>query len=171
MKSRVSYRVFRFFVNVCFPYTARAEILQASNHLLKAVYRGELAINEMTASHISDLMYTWPAPGVDILIRTSGERRLSEFLTWQFTEQPVPSLEVVDALWPDFGLFSHLIIPILRYKTRRCSSRRKEDGKSTSSPQWRAFLVAREAQRWKMIKAIQTVGAPADLSQSSTGNA
>lgn len=74
-------------------YGSRAEIVNAVN---RAVVRGE-AVTEM---QFSDMLYTSGMPDPDLIIRTSGEKRISNFLLWQ---SAYSELFFTDTLWPDFG--------------------------------------------------------------------
>ena len=87
-------------LNLMVSYGARMEIVRAVRRLAERVRAGELdpaAIDEQT---VSGELYTAGLPDPDLLIRTSGERRISNFLLWQlaYTE-----LFVTPVLWPDFG--------------------------------------------------------------------
>ncbi|MFQ6672100.1 MAG: isoprenyl transferase [Candidatus Tectimicrobiota bacterium] len=80
-------------------YGSRQEILQAVRQCLRDVQQGRLAVEELTTDRLSHYMWTADMPEPDLLIRTSGELRLSNFLLWQvaYTE-----LYFTDVLWPDF---------------------------------------------------------------------
>ncbi len=95
-------------------YGSQAEITNAVKVIAARVGAGEIAADAITADHISGALETsdWPSP--DLLIRTSGEQRLSNFLLWQtaYTE-----LMFVDTLWPDFGA-EHLRQALTNYATR-----------------------------------------------------
>ncbi len=95
-------------------YGSQAEITNAVRAIAARVSTGEIAADAITTDHISNALETadWPAP--DLLIRTSGEQRLSNFLLWQtaYTE-----LLFVDTLWPDFGA-EHLKQALANYGTR-----------------------------------------------------
>ncbi|MGH9430749.1 MAG: isoprenyl transferase [Terriglobia bacterium] len=78
-------------------YGARAEMVDAVRSLAHRLRdNGEIAIDEKT---VSDHLYTWDLPDPDLLIRTSGEMRLSNFLLWQLA---YAEIWVTDTLWPDF---------------------------------------------------------------------
>jgi undecaprenyl diphosphate synthase len=81
-------------------YGSRSEILDAVRAISKAVKAGMIDYNNITEDLFSEFLYTANIPDPDLLIRTSGERRISNFLLWQtsYTE-----LNIVDTLWPDFG--------------------------------------------------------------------
>jgi undecaprenyl diphosphate synthase len=80
-------------------YGGRSEIIQAAQALAKEVQDGRLKPEDLDAAMFARHLYTVDMPDPDLLIRTSGEYRLSNFLLWQtaYTE-----LYVTDTLWPDF---------------------------------------------------------------------
>jgi undecaprenyl diphosphate synthase len=82
-------------------YSSRAEITDAVRSIAEQVSRGELRPNEISEDTISRNLYTagWPDP--DLLIRTAGELRVSNYLLWQIS---YAELYVSDVLWPDFGV-------------------------------------------------------------------
>lgn len=81
-------------------YGARQEICHAARCLAEQVQRGEISPADITPERLSTQLYTTGMPDPDLLIRTSGEMRLSNFLLWQcsYTE-----LHITPVLWPDFG--------------------------------------------------------------------
>ncbi len=81
-------------------YGSQAEITQAVRDLACDAAEGRIDPKAITADHVTACLETsdWPAP--DLLIRTSGEQRLSNFLLWQAA---YAELLFVDTLWPDFG--------------------------------------------------------------------
>jgi len=85
---------------IAFNYGARAEIAKAARNLAENVAAGKLKPSDVTADTLNDALDTYGIPDPDLLIRTSGEMRLSNFLLWQaaYTE-----LVFLDAYWPDFG--------------------------------------------------------------------
>jgi undecaprenyl diphosphate synthase len=85
---------------IAFNYGSRAEIAGAARRLAERVTRGEMRIEEITPDAIGAELDTKGVPDPDLLIRTSGEIRLSNFLLWQaaYTE-----FVFLDAYWPDFG--------------------------------------------------------------------
>jgi undecaprenyl diphosphate synthase len=80
-------------------YGGRQEILDSVRTIAERVYKGELALDDITEDVFSRSLYTSDIPDPDLLIRTSGEMRVSNFLLWQiaYTE-----LYVTPTLWPDF---------------------------------------------------------------------
>ena len=81
-------------------YGAQAEIARAARLLAQSVQAGALQPDAITPDHIEDRLYTHDIPSPDLLIRTSGEQRLSNFLLWHAA---YAELMFVDTLWPDFG--------------------------------------------------------------------
>lgn len=80
-------------------YGSRAEITAAARGLADRVQSGELKSSEVTEEAIDNALQTREYPELDLLIRTSGEKRLSNFLLWQAA---YAELLFVDTLWPDF---------------------------------------------------------------------
>src|SRR5688500_9051420 len=82
-------------------YGSRAEITDAVRAIAQKVETGEMRADEIDESTISDHLYTggWPDP--DLLIRTAGEMRVSNYLLWQIS---YAELVVSDVLWPDFAV-------------------------------------------------------------------
>jgi len=89
-----------FDFTVCFSYGARQEMAQAARRMAEDVAAGRLAPDAVTEETLEAYLYTAHLPEPDLLIRTGGEKRLSNFLLWQsaYTE-----LYFTDVLWPDFS--------------------------------------------------------------------
>jgi undecaprenyl diphosphate synthase len=85
---------------MAFNYGGRDELLDAFRALARRVRAGELAPEDIDEAQVSSVLYTDGVPDPDLLIRTSGEMRISNFLLWQiaYTE-----LWITKTLWPDFG--------------------------------------------------------------------
>ena len=85
---------------MAFNYGGRDELLDAFRALARRVHAGELAPEDIGEAHVNGALYTDGIPDPDLLIRTSGEMRISNFLLWQiaYTE-----LWMTATLWPDFG--------------------------------------------------------------------
>jgi undecaprenyl diphosphate synthase len=86
-------------LNICLSYGARQEITRACQAVAAKVARGELAVEEIDEAQIAAQLDTASLPELDLLIRTGGDYRISNFLLWQsaYTE-----LYFTDILWPDF---------------------------------------------------------------------
>jgi undecaprenyl diphosphate synthase len=89
----------RLALNVCISYGSRAEIVRAARRLAERVANGELMASAIDEAAFAAELYTaeWPDP--DLLVRTSGEMRISNFLLWQVA---YAELHVTPVLWPDF---------------------------------------------------------------------
>jgi undecaprenyl diphosphate synthase len=87
------------FFNVAINYGSRHEMINACKAIAAKVQQGELSADSINDQTISQHLYTAASPDPDLLIRTSGEMRLSNFMLWQlaYTE-----IYVTDTLWPDF---------------------------------------------------------------------
>ena len=85
---------------IALSYGGRAEILHAAKQIAKDIAQGDLQISNIDEDALSERLFTKDIPDPDLLIRTSGEQRLSNFLLWQcaYTE-----FIFIDTLWPDFA--------------------------------------------------------------------
>ena len=88
-------------LNLAMNYGSRAEITRAAQNLAEQVKNGALQPSEITEQMLSDHMYTYGEPDPDLIIRPSGEYRLSNFLLWQ---SAYSELIFMDVLWPDFTM-------------------------------------------------------------------
>jgi undecaprenyl diphosphate synthase len=101
-------------LNLFISYGARAEIVRAARLLATEVAAGSRKPEEIDEAAFAEKLFTADCPDPDLLIRTSGEQRISNFLLWQlaYTE-----LYISGVLWPDFGQ-SELYTAILDYQAR-----------------------------------------------------
>jgi undecaprenyl diphosphate synthase len=101
-------------LNLCISYSSRAEIAQAARQLAEDAVAGRIDPAEIDEEALARRLYTarWPDP--DLLIRTSGEMRISNFLLWQLA---YAELYVTPVLWPDFTR-RHLFEAILEFQRR-----------------------------------------------------
>jgi len=100
-------------------YGARAEIVDAVRAISRDVLAGVLEPSAIDEQTISQHLYTAGLPDPDLLIRTAGEMRISNYLLWQIS---YAELYVTDTLWPDFGAED------LRKAIRAFASRRRKFG-------------------------------------------
>ncbi|TRY75224.1 hypothetical protein TCAL_01317 [Tigriopus californicus] len=116
-------------LNVAFSYTSREEIAQAVRKCAQGVEEGRILAEDITEDLIERCLYTNISRTVDLLIRTSGEVRLSDFLLWQ-SSYSVIHFEPV--LWPDFS-FKHLLAGVFHFQRHQRQIQsvldRHEDGK------------------------------------------
>jgi undecaprenyl diphosphate synthase len=101
-------------LNLCISYSARAEIVGAARQLAEEAVAGRIVPAEIDEEAIARRLYTAPWPDPDLLIRTSGEMRISNFLLWQLA---YAELYVTPVLWPDFTR-RHLFEAILEFQRR-----------------------------------------------------
>jgi undecaprenyl diphosphate synthase len=85
---------------VALSYGARAEIAMAVRALARRIAAGEVAAGDVDEDAVTASLWTAGIPDPDLIIRSSGEKRLSNFLLWQ---SAYAELVFVDTLWPDFG--------------------------------------------------------------------
>ncbi len=81
-------------------YGSRQEITAAARRLAEKAQKGELKPEDITPELLESQLYTAGMPDPDLLIRTSGEMRISNYLLWQISYS---ELWITDVLWPDFG--------------------------------------------------------------------
>ena len=95
-------------------YGSRREIVRAIQRIADKVSSGELTSNEINEQLVSDHLDTSGLPDPDLLVRTSGEMRISNYLLWQISYS---ELWVTPTLWPDFGK-EHLIAAVNEFASR-----------------------------------------------------
>jgi undecaprenyl diphosphate synthase len=94
-------------LNIALSYGGRDDIIHATRQLAKEVLSGKLTPDQITEDNFSDYLYTSTLPDPDLLIRTSGEMRISNFLLWQIAYS---ELFITKTLWPDFTEDEYLSI-------------------------------------------------------------
>ena len=101
-------------LNLALSYGGRSEILHAVQGILSDFQNGKIKPEEITQQRFSQYLWTYGIPDPDLLIRTSGEFRISNFLLWQiaYTE-----LYVTETLWPDFDR-EELLKAVADYQSR-----------------------------------------------------
>lgn len=104
----------RMQLNLAISYGSRSEIVHAARQLARLAVLGTLRPEEITEERFSEELYTGSWPDPDLVVRTSGELRLSNFLLWQ---SAYAEFHVTDVLWPDFDR-RHLFRAILDYQSR-----------------------------------------------------
>jgi undecaprenyl diphosphate synthase len=104
----------RMTLTLALSYGSREEIVQAVQAISTKVKDGELLANDINDDVISQHLYTHDMPDVDLVIRTSGEQRISNFLLWQIA---YAEFYFTEELWPDFRE-KHLHEAIISYQNR-----------------------------------------------------
>lgn len=102
---------------VALNYSSRSEILNAVKEIVQKTNSGEIGVDQITEKMFSDHLLTKDIPDPDLLIRTSGELRISNFLLWQISYS---ELVFVDKYWPDFNKedFFEAIVEFSKRKRR-----------------------------------------------------
>ena len=104
-------------LNICFNYGGRDEIVTATKNIAQKVLDGELKIEDINEKLFSNYLYTANQPDPDLLIRTSGEERISNFLPWQISYS---EFVFTDKYWPEYSNTDLLeSIQIYQKRTRR----------------------------------------------------
>lgn len=101
-------------LNICLNYSGREEILHATRRLVELACQQQLCEKDVTAELFAQGLYTAGLPDPDLLIRTAGEMRVSNYLLWQIA---YAEIWVTPDAWPDFST-RHLIEAIADYQTR-----------------------------------------------------
>jgi len=101
-------------LNVALNYGGRTEIVDASRAAVRRLLDEGNAPDELTEERIANELYTRNLPELDLLVRTSGEMRISNFLLWQAAYSEI---YVTDTLWPDFRR-AHLLEAVVDYQRR-----------------------------------------------------
>jgi undecaprenyl diphosphate synthase len=116
-------------LNVALNYGGRAEIVDACRAAVRRLLAEGRTADELTEADIDRELYTTGLPELDLLVRTSGEMRISNFLLWQAAYSEI---YVTDTLWPDFRR-AHLLEAVVEYQRR---DRRFGGLQLKSSGQW-----------------------------------
>ena len=101
-------------MNIALNYGSREELVTATKAIEEKLKNGELSTEDINAEMISDSLYTGGQPDPDLIIRTSNEQRLSNFMMWQSSYS---ELYFTKTLWPDFNI-ECLYDAILAYQNR-----------------------------------------------------
>ena len=90
----------KFNLNIAFNYGGRAELVEAAKSLARRAVAGDITPEDIDEEVFSEYLWGKELPDVDLLIRTSGEQRISNFLLWHIAYS---ELLFTDVLWPNFG--------------------------------------------------------------------
>ncbi|WCM43202.1 isoprenyl transferase [Flavobacterium sp. CBA20B-1] len=104
----------RLTLSLALSYGSRNELIEATKEICNKVKNNIISIDAIDESIINEHLYTHNLPDVDLLIRTSGEQRISNFLLWQIA---YAELYFCDVLWPDFSN-EHLFQALEVYQNR-----------------------------------------------------
>jgi len=103
-----------FLLQVAFNYGGQADIADAARRFAEQVERGEARAADLDERTFGSFLSTSAAPAPDLIVRTSGEHRISNFLLW---ECAYAELVFQDVLWPDYGP-EHLAAAVAEYRSR-----------------------------------------------------
>ncbi len=101
-------------LNICFDYGSYTEMLTASKEISKLYKDGKIELEDINEELFENHLYTKDLPRLDLLIRTSGEQRISNFLLWQLAYS---ELYFTKKLWPEFNN-KQLLLAIDNYQKR-----------------------------------------------------
>jgi undecaprenyl diphosphate synthase len=101
-------------LNIALNYGGRAEIVDAVKKVGRQIAAGQLQPDDVSEALLQQNLYTHSLPDPDLLIRTSGEMRISNFLLWQIA---YAEMHVTETLWPDFGE-RDLLAALIEYQKR-----------------------------------------------------
>jgi undecaprenyl diphosphate synthase len=104
----------RMTLTIALSYGSREELINTVKEIILKVKNNIISLEKIDESIINEHLYTRNLPDVDLLIRTSGEQRISNFLLWQIA---YAELYFTDTLWPDFTK-QHLHEAIIEYQKR-----------------------------------------------------
>uniref|UniRef100_A0A336KQR1 Alkyl transferase n=1 Tax=Culicoides sonorensis TaxID=179676 RepID=A0A336KQR1_CULSO len=144
-------------LNVAFAYTSRDEITNTIKTLAAGVKDDAIQVQDINETLFNECLYTNKSPNPDLLVRTSGEVRFSDFLLWQSSSSVV---YFTDALWPEFT-FWHLIGAIIYYQ-RHCPGMKKvqyelrNSSKGCLNTKSKEFIEKVNISRENEWKACQT---------------
>ena len=89
-----------FVFNICLNYGGKSEIVRATKQICEDVKEGKISVDDINETSFENYLYTKDLPPVDLLIRTSGEQRISNFLLWQLA---YAEFIFTKTYWPDFS--------------------------------------------------------------------
>lgn len=104
----------KLFLNLALNYGGRAEIVDATKKVIEEVLKNRLMVEDLDERVFADYLYTAGIPDPDLLIRTSGEMRISNFLLWQVS---YCEIYITQKYWPDFKK-ENLEMAIAEYQKR-----------------------------------------------------
>eukprot|EP00055_Hartaetosiga_balthica_P013676 m.71171 g.71171 ORF g.71171 m.71171 type:complete len:294 (-) comp8338_c3_seq7:3540-4421(-) len=148
---------YKAILNVCFAYTARDEIATAAMELVRGLKDGVLVEEDVTEELLSQTLYTAELPPPDLVIRSSGEVRLSDFLLWQ---SGYSLLVFAPVLWPEFSFYD-LFKCFLQYQNyykqlkEVLDRKEKQEKKASSESEKRqqAAITNIIQQRWRLFQS------------------
>ncbi|KAH9262442.1 di-trans,poly-cis-decaprenylcistransferase [Batrachochytrium salamandrivorans] len=127
-------------LNVCFAYSGASEVRQAMRRASLGLCCGDLLVGDVTCELITALTYLDHLPSPDLLIRTSGETRLSDFMLWHLAHT---KLSFVTVLWPELSIWD-LVACVADWQ---CDRHQPESKPHAPCPRVSAFLAKVEVEK------------------------
>nr|XP_022918026.1 dehydrodolichyl diphosphate synthase complex subunit Dhdds [Onthophagus taurus] len=138
----------KLFLNVGFAYTSKDEICSSIKTIINGVKNDEISIDDIDEKLISDCLYTNHSKEPDILIRTSGEVRFSDFLLWQSWNSLI---YFTDILWPEFSIW-HLLGAVFQYQRQSRNSECLNKDYNECNEKVKNFLDNVDEKRWAQLE-------------------
>jgi len=145
-------------LNVAFAYTARNEIVRGIKSVEAGLLDNQILPEDVSEELLTQTFQLLPAQPLDLLVRTSGERRLSDFLLWQSAETVLCFTEV---LWPEFTIW-HLMGAIFNYQVnimsmkslnlKQSSSADLNDLQTEACKRQAEFLEQNREKMWEVLE-------------------
>ncbi len=133
-------------------YSGRDEVLTNANTIIQALENGIIACDDISEKLVQDIMTLKGTSPVDLLIRTSGDTRLSNFLLW--TTNDNTCLEFIKVTWPEFK-FAHFLTAILKFQKHAITSLYKNQPEPIREmyhkPNVLEFIKQTEEKYWDKI--------------------
>ena len=148
-------------LNIAISYTSREEMTSAVRHLAQAVSQGELEESDISSDLIERCLYTSVSQSMpDLLVRTSGEVRLSDFMLWQSSYSVT---HFTNVLWPDFNLH-HLLAAVFHFQSKSLyineyfdhATRPSEMGDNMEKKERIAKFLASIDNQWASLETTAT---------------
>lgn len=142
----------RAILNVAFAYTSSDEITSAIKNVVEGVDRSELNLEDINEDLINKCLHTRHSPEPDLLIRTSGEIRFSDFLLWQTSNS---CIYFAKRLWPEFSVYD-LLSAILYYQKCKpdleLTSRQLKQNTPVCNSRVTSYIFRLEETKQKMLE-------------------
>jgi ditrans,polycis-polyprenyl diphosphate synthase len=105
-------------LNICFPYTSRDEIASSIRSVVSETKKGHINSSDINEQTLDEHMYLKDSPPLDILVRSSGVERLSDFMLWQCHQNT--SIYFISKLWPEIN-FTDMFMILLKWSLNRAT--------------------------------------------------
>ncbi|XP_065201591.1 dehydrodolichyl diphosphate synthase complex subunit DHDDS-like [Planococcus citri] len=140
------------YLNIAFSYTGKDELANTSTSILQGLRKGDIKDIDVTEKFLDQCLYTYQSPHPEILIRTSGEIRLSDFLTWQGSNSYV---HFDNVLWPEFSAWNFIsAIFCYQHFANKAIKNLQNEPKYQSSPESKKFVDSVQKERMKILAEL-----------------